>query len=60
MRQGTKLSVMEVAAGALFMERAKLGTADQNRIKACMSLEGWKKEDRRTETGYFWCFVGEM
>jgi predicted P-loop ATPase len=59
-RQGTKVSVMEVAQGALFMERAKLGTSDQNRIKACMSLEGWRKEDRRTESGYFWSYLGPL
>jgi predicted P-loop ATPase len=59
-RRHEKVSVMEVAQGALFMERAKLGTADQNRIKACMSLEQWKKDDRRTETGYFWRFVGVL
>jgi predicted P-loop ATPase len=56
-RRFERVSVMEVAFGALFMERAKLGTADQNRIKSCMSLAGWKKEDRRTETGYHWRYV---
>jgi predicted P-loop ATPase len=59
-RRHEKISVMEVAFGALFMERAKLGTADQNRIKVCMSLEQWKKEDKRSETGYFWRYVGSL
>lgn len=57
-RRRQKVSVMEVATGALFMERSKLGTSDQNRIKACMSLEGWRKESQRANTGFLWSFVG--
>lgn len=56
-RRSDKVSVMEVAFGALFMERARLGTADQNRVKSCMSLAGWKKEDQRQKTGYLWYYV---
>jgi predicted P-loop ATPase len=56
-RRHEKVSVMEVAQGALFAERAKLGTADQNRIKVCMSLAGWKKIDVRQASGYFWEYV---
>jgi predicted P-loop ATPase len=59
-RRSTKVTVMEVAVGALFMERAKLGTADQNRIKGCMSLEQWKKEEQRSSAGYYWFYVGPM
>lgn len=59
-RRDSKISVMEVATGALFMERAKLGTFDQNRIKACMSLEGWRKIPKRVIAGYLWEYVGDM
>lgn len=56
-RRGEKVAVLEVAFGALFMERARCGTADQNRIKACMSLAGWRKDPQRTERGFLWSHV---
>jgi predicted P-loop ATPase len=59
-RTAEKVTVMEVAEGALFMLRSHLGTADQNRIKACMSLIGWKKDPQRTERGYVWWFPPKM
>jgi predicted P-loop ATPase len=57
---GEKVSVLEVAHGALFMDRAKCGTADQGRIKGCMSLAGWKKDPQRTNRGYLWEYVGTV
>jgi|HubBroStandDraft_5_1064220.scaffolds.fasta_scaffold31414_1 predicted P-loop ATPase len=57
---GEKVSVLEVAQGALFMDRAKCGTADQGRIKGCMSLAGWKKDPQRTNRGYLWEYVGTV
>jgi predicted P-loop ATPase len=59
-RQGEKVAVLEVAFGALFMERARCGTADQGRIKACMTLVGWKKDPQRTKHGYLWEYVGKV
>lgn len=56
-RQGEKVAVLDVAFGALFMERARCGTSDQNRIKACMSLAGWRKDPQRTERGFLWSHV---
>jgi predicted P-loop ATPase len=56
-RVGEKVGVLEVAMGALFLERARCGTADQNRIKACMSLAGWRKDPQRTERGFLWSYV---
>jgi predicted P-loop ATPase len=59
-RAGEKIAVLEVAYGALFMERAKCGTADQGRIKACMALAGWRKDPQRTNRGYLWEYVGTV
>lgn len=56
-RRGEKVAVLDVAHGALFMERAKCGTADQGRIKGCMSLAGWRKDPQRTNRGYLWEYV---
>jgi predicted P-loop ATPase len=55
-----RLSVLEVATGALHMERSKFGTADQNRVKSCMSLAGWRKLPTRTDRGYLWAYVPKM
>jgi predicted P-loop ATPase len=55
-----RLSVLEVAVGALNIERSKFGTADQNRVKAAMSLAGWRKDPKRTERGYLWVYVPKM
>jgi predicted P-loop ATPase len=49
-----RVSVMDVAQGALNMDKANLGTADQNRIKTAMSLAGWRKCPERTKRGYVW------
>ena len=59
-RVGEKVSVLEVAQGALFMDRAKCGTADQGRIKGCMSLAGWRKDPQRTNRGYLWEYIGTV
>lgn len=42
----SKVTVMEVAKGALSAETAKLGTADQRRITAIMDRLGWKRGER--------------
>jgi predicted P-loop ATPase len=55
-----KVTVMDVATGALEMELGRVGTFDQNRIKTCMLLIGWRKDPQRTERGYVWRFDPKM
>jgi predicted P-loop ATPase len=52
-----KQTVMDVAQGALQMDKGRVGTADANRIKSAMSLAGWRKDPKRTERGFYWVYV---
>lgn len=55
-----QISVMDVAIECLELEKGRVGTADQNRIKSAMSLAGWRKDPKRTERGYLWEFVRDV
>ena len=46
-----KTTVLEVARGALFVETARLGTADQRRITATMERLGWERGARSGAKG---------
>jgi len=39
----TKVTIGEVAQGALFFDKSKIGTADQRRIAAILELLGWHR-----------------
>jgi predicted P-loop ATPase len=49
----SKITVLEVARGALAMETQRLGTADQRRITGILERLGWKRGER-TMTGRPW------
>lgn len=59
-RKNEKISLMDVATEACGLEKGRVGTADQNRIKSCMSLIGWRKDPKRTERGFLWEFVPDV
>jgi predicted P-loop ATPase len=46
----TKVTIGEVARYALGIETARIGTADQNRIRAVMTSLGWKRERDGTDS----------
>lgn len=50
----TKMTVAEVAQGALKLETAKIAPRDHLRVISCMSLVGWRKDPKRTNKGYVW------
>jgi len=49
----TKVTVLSVAREALFLERPKIGTADQRRITAALERLGWKRGPR-SPSSRFW------
>jgi predicted P-loop ATPase len=53
---GTKerVTVLEVARGALSIETAKIGTADQRRISAALERLGWTRGPRGNSGERFW------
>jgi predicted P-loop ATPase len=49
-----RVTVGEVAKDALFIETPKIGTADQNRIRAVLTNAGWSRERKRGSGGKRW------
>ena len=48
-----QVTILEVALGALVMDRARIGTADQRRIAAALERLGWER-GKRTMHGQKW------
>ena len=53
LRNKSEVTISEVARSALFMETARIGTADQRRIAAAMERLGWQRQPR-TAGGRLW------
>jgi predicted P-loop ATPase len=49
----SKVTILQVARDALFIETAKIGTADQRRIMRALERLGWKRGDRE-ERARWW------
>jgi hypothetical protein len=49
-----KVTVSEVARGALHMETPKIGTADQRRIAAVLIDIGWKRQKQSWDGKRYW------
>jgi predicted P-loop ATPase len=49
-----RVTVLEVARLALFIETARLGTADQRRVTAILDRLGWKRGARGDKGGRYW------
>jgi hypothetical protein len=54
------VTLLKVAREALFVETAKLGTADQRRIAAAMERLGWDRGARGGNGERFWCLSGSV
>jgi predicted P-loop ATPase len=50
----TKVTIGQVAKEALFIETQKISTSDQNRIRAAMSLLGWKRQEKKALLNFEW------
>ena len=50
----TKVTIGEIAQGALFFDKSKLGTADQRRIAAILELLGWHRLAKDWQGKRFW------
>jgi predicted P-loop ATPase len=50
----TKVTIGEIAQGALFIDKAKTGTADQRRIAAILELLGWHRLPKDSQGKRFW------
>jgi predicted P-loop ATPase len=50
----TKVTIGEVAQGALFFEKARIGTADQRRIAAILELLAWHRLPKDFQGKRFW------
>jgi predicted P-loop ATPase len=50
----TKVTIGQAAKEALFIETPKISTSDQNRIRAAMSLLGWKRQEKKDWRGTRW------
>jgi predicted P-loop ATPase len=51
----TKTTIGRVAATALYLKTDRLGTSEQNRIRAIMTNLGWRRSDKRGSAGErFW------
>jgi hypothetical protein len=48
-----RVTIGEVANGALFLETRHVGTADQRRIAAVLTNRGWRRE-KKDRTGKRW------
>jgi predicted P-loop ATPase len=50
----SKVTIGGVARDALHMETPKIGTADQNRIRAALTQIGWHRHDKKDYRGIYW------
>jgi predicted P-loop ATPase len=50
----TKVTIGEIAQGALFFDKSKIGTADQRRIAAILELLGWHRLPKDRDGKRFW------
>jgi predicted P-loop ATPase len=50
----TKVTIGEVAQGALFFDKSRIGTADQRRIAAILELLGWHRLPKDSQGKRFW------
>ncbi len=50
----TKVTIGEIAQGALFFDKSKIGTADQRRIAAILELLGWHRLPKDRQGKRFW------
>jgi predicted P-loop ATPase len=50
----TKVTIGEVAQGALFFDKSRIGTADQRRIAAILELLGWHRLAKDWQGKRFW------
>jgi len=53
-RYGRRVTISEVAFGALGMEAPRIGTADQRRIAAALTLLKWKRQNDKGTDGTRW------
>jgi predicted P-loop ATPase len=50
----TKVTIGEVAQGALFFDKSRIGTADQRRIAAILELLGWHRLPKDWQGKRYW------
>ena len=50
----TKVTIGEIAQGALVIDKSKIGTADQRRIAAILELLGWHRLPKDWQGKRFW------
>jgi predicted P-loop ATPase len=50
----TKVTIGEVAQGALFFDKSRIGTADQRRITAILELRGWHRLPKDWQGKRYW------
>jgi predicted P-loop ATPase len=50
----TRVTIGEIAQGALFFDKSKIGTADQRRIAAILELLGWHRLPKDRQGKRFW------
>jgi hypothetical protein len=48
------VTISQVAQGALFFGKSRIGTADQRRIAAILELLGWQRLPKDREGKRFW------
>ena len=54
LNKSEKVTVGQVAKGALFFEAARIGTADQRRISAILERLGWKRQPVDSKGNRWW------